>query len=443
MNLKAKSGPFVAIVALSLLASLVGCASVEKRYKKGQELEEKGRLEEAAQRYISVLAKEPGREDARERLADVGARVIDESLAQARADGAEGLYENAVAAIIRVDGLRDRSGQVGVALAVPDDYADFRRDMIDAAAETLFRQGEDLENAGDWAEASRRYDKLRSYPLTSDQAFKVDGSRARVLLRWAERDMELGAFRAAYTRAQAALDIFGADSETGMNGRAIQTAALNAGTKTVAVLPFWADPGAGAGAPRGIENDLYDSLLYERMDSPPLFVGPIDRGAVHREMSRLRVRSGEIPIQTALMVGRALNADFVVVGWLESYEQEDGTPQEIAKKAPLRRDKSTSVSYTEKRYTARLTGEATYRIIDAATGRAVEEETVGTHATAAFRRAYFDGDYATLDLSREERALFNKEEWLRAEEELRASLVDKLAERIASGVFDRVLRHVR
>ena len=443
MNLKAKSGPFVAIVVFSLLASLVGCASVEKRYKKGQELEEKGRLEEAAQRYISVLAKEPGREDARERLADVGARVIDESLARARADGSAGLYENAVAAILRIDGLRDRSGQVGVALAVPDDYADFRRGMLDAAAETLFRQGEDLENAEDWAEASRRYDKLRSYPLTSDQAFRADESRARVLLRWAERDMELGAFRAAYARAQGALDIFGADSETGTKVRAIQTAALNAGTKTVAVLPFWADPGAGAATPRGIENDLYDSLLYERMAAPPLFVGPVDRGAVHREMSRLRVRSGEIPARTALMVGRSLNADFVVVGWLESYEQEDGAPEELAKKAPLRRDKSTSASYTERRYTARLTGEVTYRIVETATGRMVEEETAGTHATAQFRRAYFDGDYTTLDLSRDERALFNKEEWLRAEEELRAGLVDKLAERIASGVFERVLRHVR
>jgi tetratricopeptide (TPR) repeat protein len=438
-----KPRPFVAIVSLFLLAALVGCASVEKRYKKGQELEEKGRLEEAAQRYISVLAKDPNREDARQRLADVGARVIDDYLAQARADGADGLYENAVAAIMRIDGLRGRTGQVGVTLAVPDDYPDFRRDMIDAAAEALFRQGEDLENAGDWAEASRRYDKLRSYPLTSDQAFRVDESRARVLLRWAERDMQLGSFRAAYGRAQSAMDLFGADSETGTRGRAIQTAALNAGTKTVAVLPFWADPGAGARTPRGIENDLYDSLLYERMDHPPLFVGPVDRGAVHREMSRLRVRSGDIPARTAVTVGRALNADFVVVGWLASYGQEEGAPEEIARKAPLRRDRSTSVAYTEKRYAVRLTGDVTYRLVETATGRAVEEETVGAQASATFRRAYFDGDYTTLDLTRDERALFNKEEWLKAEEELQASLVDKLAERIAPGIFERVLRYVR
>ena len=66
-------------------------------------------------------------EDARRSLADVGARVVDDYLARARADEADGLYENAVAAINRIDSLRGRTGQVGVPLAVPDDYADFRR----------------------------------------------------------------------------------------------------------------------------------------------------------------------------------------------------------------------------------------------------------------------------------------------------------------------------
>jgi tetratricopeptide (TPR) repeat protein len=440
---KAKSRPFVAILSVSLLAALVGCVSVEKRYRKGQELESQGRLEEAAQRYIAVLAKEPGREDARARLADVGSRVVDEYLAQARANGADGLYEDAVAAINRIDGLRGRTAQVGVTLPVPDDYGDFRRDMIGAAVASLFRQGEDLESAGKWAEASERYDRLRSYPLASDEMRRVDEARARVLIRWAEDDMARGFFRAAYGHAQSAMGIFGPDSETGAEGRSIQRAALEAGTKTVAVLPIWADPEAGAGTPRGLENRLYDTLLYEHMNDPVPFVGPIDRGTIHREMDRLRVRSGDIPDRTAMAVGLALHADFVVVGWLETYRQEDGLPEEIARKAPLRKDRSSSASYTEKRYAVKLTGEVVYRILDPVTRREVEEKTVSAQVSAPFRRAYFDGDYATLDLSREERALFDRAGWLRAEEELQASLVNRLAEMIASGVLDRVLRFVK
>ena len=90
MTTKKRSGPFVAIVSLFLLVALVGCASVAQKYKKGQKLEDQGRLEEAAQRYIAVLTKDPGMEDARQRLADVGSKLVDDDLARARADEASG-----------------------------------------------------------------------------------------------------------------------------------------------------------------------------------------------------------------------------------------------------------------------------------------------------------------------------------------------------------------
>jgi len=431
------------ILSAFLVAALAGCVSVEKRYKKGQELESKGRLEEAAQRYITVLGKDPGMEEARQSLADVGSRLVDDYLAQAGAHGSSGDYESAVAVIARLDSLRNRAGQVGVALAVPEDYAEFRREMIDAAVASLFRQAGDLESAGNWAQAVRRYDLMRSYPLAPEQMQSVDEARARALIRWAEQDMERGAFRAAYGHAQAAIDVFGPDSEAGAQGLILQNAALDAGTKTVAVLPFWTSPGAGDTAPRGMEGELYDILLYEYMAAPVLFLGPIDRGEIHREMSRLRIRSGEIPSQTALLVGLGLNADFVVTGWLESYTQEDGVAQETARRAPLRRDRSSFAEYTEKSYTVKLTGELRIRIFEVASRRAVDEERVVASASGRFRRASFDGDYTTLDLSRDERALFDKEARLRAEEELQAALCKKLAEKAAASIIDRVLRYVR
>ena len=438
-----KPRPSVAIVFVFLLVTLISCVSVEKRYQKGQELEAKGRLEEAAQRYITVLTKDPNMEDARRSLADVGSRIVSEGLAQARADETNGLYESAVATINRIDSLRGRAGQVGVSLSVPDDYADFRRDMVDAAFVSLSRQGGDLEDAGNWAEALRTYERMLPYPLASDQRTRVDESRARALTEWAKQDMARGSFRMAYGHAQSALEIQGPDSEAGADGRAIQKAALEAGTKTVAVLPFWADRGSGNRPPRGMESSLYDTLLYEHMEAPVLFVGPIDRGAIHREMSRLRVRSGEIAPQTARMVGRALNADFVVVGWLGSYAQEAGVPEEKLRQAPLRRDKTKAAAYTEKRYTVKVSGEVRYEIIEPASGRVVDEETVVANASAPFRRAYYDGDYTTLDLSRDDRALFDTEAWLRAEEELQASLVKTLAGKMAASLFERVLRFVQ
>jgi tetratricopeptide (TPR) repeat protein len=443
MIMSAEKRRAVTVVTLVLLVALIGCVSTEKRYKKGQQLESQGRLEEAAQRYIAVLAKEPGREDARQRLAEVGAKVVGDYLDGARDNEADGYFENAVAAILRIDGLRARTEQVGVPIPVPAGYADFRLEMVDAAVRSLFRQGEDLERAGRWPDALRRYETMLPYPLDPDERLRVDDARARVFLQWAGQDMETGSFRAAYQHAQNARDIYGPDSPAGAEGRTIQKAALDAGTRTVAVLPFWAEPRAADRAPRGLEGRLYDSLLYEHMDKPPLFVGPIDRGAIHREMTRLRVRSGEIPLQIAITVGQALRADFVVVGWLESYAQEDGVPEEIARKAPLRRDRAKYDAYTEKRYTAKLTGEAICQIVDRVARKVVEEQPVAASVSAPFRRAHYDGDYTALDLSRDERALFDKEGWLKAEEELQAKLVGELAKKIAACVFDRVLRHVR
>ena len=434
---------FIGVLSLFLVLVLINCASVEKRYRKGQELESKGRLEEAAQRYIRVLTKDPSMEDARQRLAEVGSSLVDTYLEQAYVHESSGAYENAVATLNRIDSLRTRTSQVGVRISVPEGYAQFRQEMIDAAVASLFQQGENLENAGNWAEALRRYERLRQYPLSPDQMQSVDESRGRVYIRWAEQDLARGFFRAAFGHAQSAMEILGPDSETGAQAQAIQKAALEAGTKTVAVLPFWASARAADVAPRGMESDLYDTLLYEYLAAPVLFVGPIDPGAIHRELSRLRIRSGEIALQTAAMVGLTLKTDFVVIGWIESYLQQDGIPEEIERNAPLRRDRSLSATYIEKRYTVELTGEVIYQIVDPAASRVVDEETVVAKISGQFRRGYFDGDYTSLDLSRDERMLFDREEWLRAEEELEAILYNKLAENIASSIFEQVLRFVR
>jgi len=434
---------FLTVLTLALIFALINCASVEKRYRKGQEMESKGRLEEAAQRYIRVLKKDPSMQDARVRLEDVGAQLIDTYLEQAGAYESTGAYESAVAALNRIDNLRRRTSQVGVVLSVPEGYEDFRQEMIDAAIASLFEQGELNEQAGNWAEALRRYDRLRAYPLSPEQAQKADEARAGVHIKWAEQDLGRAYFRAAYGRAQKALDILGPDSETGSRALQLQKAALEAGTRTVAVLPFWASIRAAEEGPRGMESDLYDTLLYEYLSNPVLFVAPVDPGAIHREMSRLRIRSGEITRQTASMVGLTLNTDFVVIGWIESYSFEEGIPEEIERQAPLRRDRSTRVTYIERKFAVEMTAEVVYQVIDPTASRVLGDETVVAKVSGQFRQGYYDGDYTTLDLSREERMLFNKEAWLQAEEEMETLLYNKLSERIAASIFNRVLQFIR
>lgn len=438
-----KERKFLVVFSLILVFALMDCASVEKRYRKGQELESKGRLEEAAQRYIKVLTKDSTMEDARLRLKDVGSRLIDTYIEQAYAFKSSEAYENAVSSLNRVDSLRRRSGQVGVVLPVPEGYEDFRQEMIDAAVVSLFFQGEEAENAGNWAEALRRYDRLRAYPLSPEQVQRADQSRARVHIRWAEQDMARAYFRAAFGRAQKALEILGPESELGGNALEIQKMALEAGTRSVVVLPLWSSTIVEDAAPEGIARDLYDVLLYEYLPQPVLFVAPVDPGAMHRELRRLRVRSGEITRQTAAMVGQNLAADFVVIGWLENYLRDEGVVEEKVNRARLRRDRSTYVNYLERKCTVKLSADVLYQVIDPSSSRVVDEETVRADVSGQFRRCTFDGDYTTLDLTRSERMLFNKEEWLREEEELEEKLLDAVAARMADHIYERILRWIK
>jgi tetratricopeptide (TPR) repeat protein len=414
---------FLSALSLLLVFAFNSCVSVEKRFKKGEQMENKGRFEEAARHYIKVLAKDPTFEDARQRLENVGARAIDIFLEQAYA------YESA---------------KVGVTLQVPDDYADFRQEMTAAAIDSLFNQGEYSEQVGDWAEALRKYERLKSlYPLSPAQNLRADQGRARVYTKWAEQDLAREYYRTAFGHAQKAIDILGPGSGPSITAQEIQRIALTAGTRIVAVLPFWSSERVEDEAPRGIERELYDILLYEHLSEPVPFVAVADPGIVHRELRRLRLRDKLLSRNMAVRIGQNLNTDFVVIGTMESYLQEEKDLQEKAHKVRLRSDKSTFTTYLEKKYTVKITVEVKYQIIDSLRRRVIEEKTVNTSASDKFRRGYFDGDHTTLDLSRSERRLFNTEEWRRAEKKLEDKLIDKVAERLADSIYKRILRLIK
>ncbi|NIM57321.1 MAG: hypothetical protein GTO16_00045 [Candidatus Aminicenantes bacterium] len=404
-------------------------------------MESKGRFEESARYYIKVLAKDPTFEDARQRLENVGARAIDIFLEQAYAYESAKAYEDSVQVLNRIDDLRRRAEKVGVILTVPDDYADFRREMTTATIASLFEQAEYSEHAGDWTEAIKKYERLkRFYPLSAAENIRAEQARARVYTKWAEQDLARQFFRAAFDHAQKAINILGLDKGPSITAQEIQRAALAAGTRTVAILPFWSSERAADEAPGGMARELYDILLYEYLSEPVLFIAVADPGMVHREIRHLRLRDRELSRNMAVRIGQNINTDFVVIGSMESYLEEEKDPQEKVHKVRLRKDRSSFATYLEKKYTLKLTVEVRYQVIDSARRRVIEDKIINTNVSDKFRRGYFDGDYTILDLSRAERRLFNTEEWRRDEKKLEDRLIDKLAERLADRIYKRILR---
>jgi len=427
-----------------LFLCLWNCVSVEKQFEKGLIMEQEGRYEDAARFYIKVLRREPTWEEARERLKDVGARSVDILLEQAYAHESAGAYEQAAQLIFRVDDLTLSARSVGVILSLPRDYEEFRQKIIDNAVESVFQLAFQAEKAGNWPQAIREFDHLkRNYPLSPPQLQRVNQAAARVFTQWAEQDFARGRFMAAFDHTQRVIDLFGPESPDSQKALKIQKAALNAGTLSVAVLPFDSYEKEENEVPAEIEQELYDILIYEYLSNPVPFVAVVDAGRVHREVRRFHMKEKLLTPGTASRIGISLGTDFVVIGRIDSFSRREEILDKTTHRVPLRKNPASTTHYMEQRYWLILTASVEIHLISSRRERVMDRETITYEAKDKFRRGIYDGDPTQLDLSLSEQKLFDKEELYRAEQELVDRLLEELAEHIAENIFDEVLRYVR
>ncbi len=433
---------FPTIFLAGCLLLCAGCVSTQKRFDKAQDLESQGRYAEAAAYYVKVLEKEPDWPEARERLREAGARAVEAYLDVADAAKAEDRFDDALRTLDRLDALRDDADGVGVTLAVPDGYAAYRQDIKRSAVEALLRRGEQAEQRGDWSKALDAFERARHY-ADAEQRADLTRRQAGVHVRWGEQEADRERYRAAFGHAQQALDLLRPDHPMAERARALQQAALEAGTRFVAFLPFWRTDAVAREAPATAVQDLNDVLLYDHWSAPVPFVAAADAVALRRELRRLRYDRTVISRNQAAEIGRAAEADFVVAGEWTAFERREKNVKEKTRKARLKGRAATvggrkDTTYVEQSLRLELRAEVAYRIIDPHTRRVVEQGSVSARADGNLRRGVFAGDYRDLDLSGAERSLFEDEERL-ATEELVNKLVDDLAARLAERVYDRLL----
>lgn len=145
------------IGALALVLTIGGCASANKRYQQGSELERQGQYVEAARKYIDALKKDGEHPQARAGLREVGPRAVDSFLENARLAAASGREPDAADGYLRLDEFLAAAASVGEPLAHPSDYAAQRRTMFDEAIGALIDDGRAYEEAGEWYAAKRAY----------------------------------------------------------------------------------------------------------------------------------------------------------------------------------------------------------------------------------------------------------------------------------------------
>lgn len=432
----------VLIVFSALL--LGGCVSTEKRFERAVGYEERGDYVNAAKYYVGVLKKQADWEEAREGLKRVGVIAMDNYLDQARELESTGRYEEALQSLDKLDDLRGDALVVGVQLLPPDDYDSYRERLGEAAIASLIRQGEQAEDAGNWQEAINLYDNvLNNYELSIDQDEEVKLSLARVYLKWGAQDIDQGYHRLAFDRAANAIAVLGEDHPRAGGAIDLQDRAIAEGTRYVAFLPLWQSEAVRTSAPSGMIEELDDILQYEYWAAPPLFVAQGDPVQMRREVRRLRSDNRPISRAEASSIGEVLEVDYVLLTQTIRFEVNETRMKESTRKTRTKGRNSQDTTYTEQSYTAVIEAEIEYQLIDTYSRRSVADGSVSADASAKIQRGIYAGDYQDLDLSREERRLFDQERFELDMREIEDELLDELAPRLADRVFEDILKQIK
>lgn len=424
--------------ALALSLFLAACASAGDRFEQGLEAEAYGRLREAAFRYVEALEKDAALASARARLQTVGDSVVKLELAEARTRQESGDAVAAAEGYRAVDELLDAAGAVGIRLARPDDYGTSRRAAFDGAIEALLAAGEEYRAGGAWQDGRRSLRRARrTFEPDGEQERRLRTAEARLLADWAGALEAEGRFQEAFRRAEEALETpGGAPDDVAEAAAALQDRAVEAGTRRLVVFPVMVASDVDPVTEEDPAMLLSETLELDHWRTPPLFVAVADPLEVRRLTRRLS------PPGTALRPRRVLDAtgaDFGLVVEIGSLTVTEG---DVARQVRTAR---TSRGGT-RRWTLEE-GHRTYRVrvrmelLDER-GRVLDRFSASADARGPFRRGLYDGDPRELELSRNERRLFDPRAQAEARAALEEELMAELAGRIATGTFERVLRRI-
>jgi tetratricopeptide (TPR) repeat protein len=423
-------------IAFAIALSLTACASANKRLEQGQELQRSGRPAEAAERYIQALKKNSRLDSARVGLRTAGAAAIEDYMRVA--SSASATPDQAADAFLAIDDLSRRAMEVGIFLVPPTEYEGRRRAAFDRAIAAIVADARRMAAQRQFAEALRRLERAgNAWQPSTAQANAIGNAGADVALAWGRADTTEGLFRSAYTRVDPIGNLPGVTRAQTDAARALQAAALERGTRRVAVIPTWATMAARRDLPDDALPALGDALVTEPWASPPRFVDMIPPDQVDRDLRRLGLTRRTLNTAEAARIGRFVNADFVVVTEIDSVRREDMNLR--ATRRPARTRSGIDTAYVLEEGTARLFAHTTYVLVDRDGQRQSEYQAVTASATAPFTRVRYAGDWRTLDLRQSERDLFVR---ISDDRDLIQRFVSELSPRLGQAVFAEVVRRI-
>lgn len=427
------------VLALALIAA--GCASANKRYEQGMDLEQQGRYEEAARKYIDALKKDRDHAEARARLREVGPPAVDGFLESAHLAAAADREPDAADSYLRLDQFFAAAAAVGVPLPHPTEYADQRRAMFDEAIEALIDDGRASEDAAAWYAAKRSYDRAERYFPSTQQVDVLVNGLVRTHLGWCESEMDMGRYRSAVVHADEALALAGDyRSEARELALELRATAIELGTIPVAVTPVWRTDDAARFLPEGFLSALNDELQVMAWSEPPMFIAVMDPLLVRRALRELRYHSTLMTAPEASRFGRDVGAELVVTADVEIFTVTERDVREEPRKTTTR--SGAPASYLRRQGTLEYRMRLSYAIVDPAAQRAVRERSFEVRESGDFERAVYDGDWTRLDLTRNEGRWFEADRQREFDLAIEERLLAEATLKLADSVYRDLVRQV-
>jgi len=469
------------LAVLLPLALLFACTSATDRLNEGITLQSQGRYMQAAYRYADAVEKDGELIEAQDRLLVVGDSAVMTAMDDADDLERRGDPVRAAGLYVQIDRMLARIREVGLRLTLPGDYSVIRRAIFDTAIYWQMERGDEAADEGRWADARGFYIDARGEYLPSRS--QVDGSydaETRVLIQWAGIELEDLRPRAAYFRAQEALEVRSSPSrETVLAVRDLQDEAIAEGTVVLAVVPVRADPGVREYLGGEFEVRLDGDLGLDHWNQPPLFIEVAEPIILRRELRGLL--RGQVT-QSPLLVGRAIDligADLGVMIRVSSIEVLEEDVDTDRREVVVRRNARSgggralgrgrgeeqgrgrargrgdltadtleadqamdTVTYYTHRGTLSYYVEADVVLVDTR-GREVYRFTASSTQSGPFERGEFDGDPGILALEGDRARFFDPGVLAGQVANIEGAILEELAVAIAMGTFDQVLAGIR
>ena len=431
------------VFGLLLIVALVsGCASAEKRFNQGLEMETRGQYESAMMRYVQALEKEPGLEDAKVRVRETGALAMAERLAEAEFLGARGDQVASARQFQGVDALVARARTVGVRLTVPQEYAQMRRATFDEAIHSLLDRGGMARDQGRWQDGRTCYRQARSdFEPTLVQRNQALAEESALLVQWSEYEYQRGHLRKTFEVAAQVQELEWSPRDLANRATELMEVSLAEGEIELIVLPVQAHGESGSSAARNhelasiIESTLQDGAWRQ----PPPFVYLHETLAVGGLIDQAGLLDGEYRPATLALILQLADADYAA--YLQILNTDSLEFDVKSRTHKVKKRSGATTSFVEKSGKRRIQAQARVVIADGL-GHEIADVIVSGSGTASFARGEYQGRWRDLNLDARQVDLFDRFAQEQQDRDAIQALVQDLSSSIAGAVFQPTLAQV-